>query len=123
MSYNILIDGKLIGPLSEHDFRSYVASGKLKATDSFMGHGSKEWAPGSAAESFLNSARAPMPPSEYHSHLNENDELQCIKCGSTQLHSGPRGYSFMRGGIFGSAKVVITCLKCGQKFWPGGDPY
>ena len=57
------------------------------------------------------------------SHVSESGDLQCIACGSNQLHSGPRGYSFFGGGIFGSAQIVITCLKCGQKFKPGGQPY
>ena len=57
------------------------------------------------------------------SHLSASGEVQCIACGSTQLHSGQRGYSFMRGGIFGSSQIVITCLKCGQTFRPGGQPF
>jgi ribosomal protein S27E len=58
-----------------------------------------------------------------HQHVNDEGEIQCVKCGSTQLHTGARGYSFMRGGIFGSGQVIITCLKCGHKFLPGGKPY
>lgn len=73
--------------------------------------------------SCMDKLAPPPPPPEFSSHVDKSGNLQCISCGSTQLHSGQRGYSFLRGGIFGSSQVVITCLKCGQKFLPGGKPY
>ena len=51
--------------------------------------------------------------------MDKIDEVKCLKCGSTQIHAGKRGYDFFRGGIFGSSQVFITCLKCGHRFKPG----
>lgn len=49
------------------------------------------------------------------------DQVHCPVCKSTQLHAGQRGYDFWKGGIFGSGQVVITCLRCGNKFQPGSS--
>ena len=49
---------------------------------------------------------------------NVNDDAVCCpRCGSAQVHAGRRGWSWATG-FFGSGKVVITCLKCGQRFGP-----
>jgi hypothetical protein len=44
--------------------------------------------------------------------------IKCPKCHSTQVHADKRGWSFLSGFI-GSSRVVITCLRCGNKFRPG----
>jgi DNA-directed RNA polymerase subunit RPC12/RpoP len=50
---------------------------------------------------------------------NKNeDKVKCPKCGSTQIHADQRGWS-MWTGFVGSGKIVLTCLKCGNKFKPG----
>lgn len=62
-------------------------------------------------------------------------EIKCPKCGSTQLTTDKKGFSgkkavagaVLTGGIgllagtIGSNKIIITCLKCGNQFYPGGD--
>ncbi len=50
--------------------------------------------------------------------LAEDRPIECPRCRSHQLHTGPRGWKLLTGFI-GSNKVVITCLKCGHKFKPG----
>src|SRR4051794_1578286 len=47
-----------------------------------------------------------------------DDRVLCPKCGSAQLHAEKRGWTLLTGFI-GSAKVRITCLKCGKRFKPG----
>ena len=46
------------------------------------------------------------------------DGVKCPKCGSTQVHAEKRGWSLMTG-LIGSGKIVLTCLKCNNKFKPG----
>jgi len=71
------------------------------------------------------------PPS-YHSS-QEDDIVKCPCCDSTQLHAGDKGFGLVKaaaggllagpvgllGGLIGSKKVMITCLKCGHK-WQAG---
>jgi hypothetical protein len=47
------------------------------------------------------------------------DAVKCPKCGSGQIHAEKRGWRLTTGFI-GSGKIRMTCLKCGNKFWPGG---
>lgn len=69
-------------------------------------------------------------PPKYYSN---NTSIKCPRCGSSQLHSGEKGFSLGKaiagdvlfgpigilGGFIGSKKVMITCLKCGYK-WEAG---
>lgn len=48
----------------------------------------------------------------------KEDQVKCPKCGSTQIHAEKRGWSPM-WGMIGSGKIVLTCLKCANKFEPG----
>lgn len=50
--------------------------------------------------------------------MTDDEAVKCPKCGSTQVHAEKRGWSAMTGFI-GSGKIVLTCLKCGNKFKPG----
>ena len=50
---------------------------------------------------------------------NDQNQIKCPSCGSYQVHAGKRGWSIALGFI-GSGKVILTCLKCGKKFAPGG---
>ncbi|TYQ14669.1 UNVERIFIED_CONTAM: tellurium resistance protein TerD [Acetivibrio alkalicellulosi] len=61
------------------------------------------------------------------------DEIKCPKCGSNQITAGNKGFGLgkaaaggillgpvgLLGGLVGSKKVMITCLKCGSK-WEAG---
>lgn len=61
------------------------------------------------------------------------DEIKCPKCGSTQITAGKKGFGLgkaaggalllgpvgLLGGMIGSKKVKITCLKCGHEWKPG----
>lgn len=59
-----------------------------------------------------------------------NDEICCPKCGSTQIVANKKGFGLgkaaagglllgpvgLLGGVIGSGKIVITCLKCGNRW-------
>jgi tellurium resistance protein TerD len=61
-------------------------------------------------------------------------EVKCPNCGSTQITGGREGFSLgkaavgglilgpvgLLGGLAGSKKVVVGCLKCGHRWAPGG---
>jgi DNA-directed RNA polymerase subunit RPC12/RpoP len=47
-------------------------------------------------------------------------EIQCPKCGSTQISANKRGWS-LATGMIGSGKIILTCMKCGKQFRPGED--
>jgi DNA-directed RNA polymerase subunit RPC12/RpoP len=47
--------------------------------------------------------------------LQPDAPRQCPRCGSTQIHAGRRGFSFLLG-IFGMNRIILTCLKCGHRF-------
>src|ERR1019366_2699786 len=42
----------------------------------------------------------------------------CPRCGSDQVHAEKRGWRWTTGFI-GSGKILITCLRCGNRFEPG----
>ena len=64
---------------------------------------------------------------------NNSDEIRCPKCNSNQITAGNKGYGLgkaalggfllgplgLMGGLLGSKKIMITCLKCGHK-WEAG---
>ncbi len=59
---------------------------------------------------------------------NENGEVCCPKCRSTQIVANKKGFGLgkaaagglilgpvgLLGGLIGSGKIVVTCLKCGN---------
>lgn len=59
-----------------------------------------------------------------------NNEVCCPHCGSTQIVANKKGFGLgkaaagglllgpvgLLGGMLGSNKVIITCLKCGHKW-------
>lgn len=47
----------------------------------------------------------------------EKNTVKCPKCGSTQITTGQRGYSFLTG-FLGSNKTVNRCANCGYKWEP-----
>lgn len=67
--------------------------------------------------------------------MNNEEQIRCPKCGSTQIHAEKRGFKTGRavaGGIvtgniivamtaggIGKNNIELTCLKCGNKFKPG----
>ncbi len=65
--------------------------------------------------------------------MNEQDEVKCPKCGSTQFTAKNKGYSLgkealgvvvlgpvgLLGGLVGSKKIRVVCLKCGHEWSPG----
>ena len=65
----------------------------------------------------------------------ETSQIQCPKCGSTQLTANKKGFSgkkavvggILTGGLglmagtIGSNKIIITCLACGNEFRPGSQ--
>ena len=48
-----------------------------------------------------------------------NEPIKCPRCGSTQITTGQRGYSFLTG-FLGSNKAVNRCAKCGHTWEPRG---
>lgn len=53
----------------------------------------------------------------YVNPVKDKDKICCPKCGSLEYHTGSRGYSLLTGFI-GSGKVVMTCLRCGNRWKP-----
>ena len=53
----------------------------------------------------------------YVNPVKDKDKICCPKCGSLEYHTGSRGYSLFTGFI-GSGKVVMTCLRCGNRWKP-----
>lgn len=53
----------------------------------------------------------------YVNPSKDKDKICCPKCGSLEYHTGSRGYSLFAGFI-GSGKVVMTCLRCGNRWKP-----
>lgn len=61
---------------------------------------------------------------------NENGEVCCPMCKSPQIVANKKGFGLgkaaagglllgpvgLLGGIIGSGKIVVTCLKCGYKW-------
>lgn len=59
-----------------------------------------------------------LPMSDEKAKFEQSSDVVCCpKCGSTEFHSGKRGWSIWTG-LLGSSKVVMTCLKCGHKWTP-----
>ena len=46
-----------------------------------------------------------------------SNQLRCPKCGSTNVSTGAKGYSFVTGFV-GAGKTVNRCGKCGHKWKP-----
>lgn len=61
------------------------------------------------------------------------DEIKCPKCKSTQITSKTKGFGLgkaavggillgpigLAGGLLGSKKIKVVCLKCGKEWIPG----
>ena len=61
---------------------------------------------------------------------NEKGEVCCPMCKSTQIVANKKGFGLgkaaagglllgpvgLLGGIIGSGKIIVTCLKCGHKW-------
>lgn len=47
----------------------------------------------------------------------EANKIRCPRCGSTQITTGQRGFSFWTGFI-GANKTVNRCAKCGHSWQP-----
>lgn len=66
--------------------------------------------------------------------VSRNEEVKCPKCYSTQIAAGNKGFGLgkaavgglllgpvgLLGGVVGSKKIMITCLRCGYK-WEAGE--
>jgi len=64
---------------------------------------------------------------------NNDSNIRCPQCTSTQITAGNKGFGLgkaaagslllgplgLLGGFMGSKKIMITCLKCGNK-WEAG---
>jgi DNA-directed RNA polymerase subunit M/transcription elongation factor TFIIS len=48
----------------------------------------------------------------------DDDTILCPECESRHIHAEKRGWSFWFG-LIGSGTIVLTCLKCGHRFYPG----
>lgn len=80
-----------------------------------------EGTPGTVAE------LSPVPSAE-------SDQLRCPKCRSGQVAAGTKGFGLgkaaagglllgpigLLGGLIGSKKPTVSCLRCGYQWAPGG---
>jgi DNA-directed RNA polymerase subunit RPC12/RpoP len=48
----------------------------------------------------------------------DDSKVKCPRCGSEQIHAEKRGWNMWTGDL-GSGKIILTCLKCSNKFKPG----
>lgn len=62
--------------------------------------------------------------------MAEDSEVRCPQCGSNQIYADKKGFVLgkaaagglllgpvgLLGGMLGSKKIIITCLKCGHKW-------
>lgn len=69
------------------------------------------------------------------SDLQEGNIIKCPLCGSTQITANQKGFNSLNavtgavllgpvgilGGLFGSQKIFITCMRCGYKWEPSGN--
>lgn len=65
--------------------------------------------------------------------MSEDNLIKCPKCNSTQITAGNKGFGLgkaavggillgpvgLLGGLIGSKKITITCLKCGHEWKVG----
>ncbi len=63
-------------------------------------------------------ATRPLPREFVHGQIAPEEPVRCPKCRSAQVSSHARGWS-VATGLIGSGQVVLTCLKCGNRFKPG----
>ena len=49
---------------------------------------------------------------------NYDEPVRCPRCKSSQIHAGRLGWN-LATGLLGSGQIVLTCMKCGHRFWPG----
>ena len=55
---------------------------------------------------------------ERKERLDNSKEVYCPKCLSTEISADKRGWK-LTTGLIGRNKIMITCLKCGNK-WKAG---
>lgn len=82
----------------------------------------------------VETATSTIIPSESDSDGKQLEErVRCPRCGSTDLAANSKGFGLgkaaaggcllgplgLLGGVIGSRKIKITCLKCGHRFAPG----
>jgi len=65
--------------------------------------------------------------------MDEENQVKCPKCGSTQITADKKGFGLgkaaigglilgpvgLLGGLIGSKKVMVSCLNCGNRWQPG----
>lgn len=51
-------------------------------------------------------------------HQQNNNQITCPKCGSTNITEGTKGFSLMTGFV-GSGNFRYVCKNCGNKWKPG----
>lgn len=56
--------------------------------------------------------------SERKERLDKSKEVYCPKCLSTDVSANKRGWK-LSTGLIGRNKIMVTCLKCGNK-WKAG---
>jgi RNase P subunit RPR2 len=80
-----------------------------------------------------NCKRSVQPFTKIESRNSPTAAVKCPYCGSTQITTGNKGFGVSKaaagvalfgvvgavGGLIGSSKTMITCLKCGKK-WEAG---
>lgn len=83
---------------------------------------------------FVKTPKKPNPILVERENHEDDDQVKCPKCKSNQLHAENRGFGLTKaavggfilgspvgllGGLVGSKKVMITCIKCGHR-WQAG---
>lgn len=132
-------DNQDVGIFAAEDALKQISSGELRADDWAVREGLPDWVFLSVILENYPASKPllppPLPPPLPHLlPVGDPDApVRCPKCFSAQVTANKKGFGLggaavgglllgplgLLGGVIGSSKVKITCLRCGHVFHPG----